>query len=63
MLQGFEKYVWTGLISVMLLVALWFTGNALYHLYGYLSMSSQTVVESATWSVKEISDERFLLQL
>lgn len=57
-----ERYVWNGLIAAMLLVTLWFSMKSLYHLYEYCSLNSQVVASSSQWSVREISDERYLLQ-
>lgn len=57
-----ERYVWNGLLIAMLLVAIWFSVKSLYHFYEYLSLSDQTYAKSTQWSVREISDERYLLE-
>lgn len=50
------------LIITIGLVSLWFTGNALYMLYGYSKLNSQTPAENIEWSVKELTDEQFILE-
>lgn len=57
-----EKYVWNALLWVMFLVALWFTGNFLYQLYDYYSLGAEQNATKTEWSVKEISDERYLME-
>lgn len=54
--------IFMALIITIGLVSLWFTGNALYKLYGYNKLNSQILADNIQWSIKEVTDEQFIVE-
>lgn len=55
-----DKY-WKILLSLLTIVNIWFAGIALHQLYIYIRLNANTSTSDIQWSVKEISDERYLI--
>lgn len=58
--MAYERY-WYFFLCFLSLVTIGFAGKTLYQLYLYARLDASSTTISIEWTVKEISDERYLL--
>ena len=56
-----KSKVWQFLLLFIGAVALWFTGDAIIRLYGYISQNAEGVATITQWNVKEFPGDRYVL--
>lgn len=53
--------IWLAFLACLVLIVLWFTGTAIYKIYLFERFDAYAEAQNVKWTVKEKSDEEFLL--
>lgn len=56
------KRLWYTLLTILALVGLGYAGPTLYRIYEWQRLQSQSLLTKVTWTIQELSDERFILE-
>lgn len=57
-----QNRIWQAFLIIITLVVLWFSMMTLHKVYKYIKLSAHTPAQEVFWSIKEVSDERFLIE-